>query len=297
MLRRWRFWKRALHLQEKSMRLLFFRKRTNHVFLRLRQLEDNAAKKNELVMGMTKSSGSATMDAAVLAETRDEISKGWADGPWCLSHGHGVFLIRSLEPLFPGGSPWTKGTKYGWLMTFTLSWILHMIDTFVAAVKAYFGQMTSCSGDCSLVAKTYDVKSAYRHIPVRDDPLRYAYFCIYNHETGKVEVYRSRTLPFGATHSIYSFLRLAKMLHGVACRGPKLITANFYDVFILASHPMLQESAMSCMEMVSFSLDGITQRRVAKQQTSPNYVLRLEYPSIFEILKKGCLRYKTLLAE
>ena len=79
----------------------------------LRQLEDNAAKKNELVMGMTKSSGSATMDAAVLAETRDEISKGWADGPWCLSHGHGVFLIWSLEPLFPGGSPWTKGTKYG----------------------------------------------------------------------------------------------------------------------------------------------------------------------------------------
>ena len=87
------------------------------------------------------------------------------------------------------------------------------------------------------------------------------------------------------------------MLHGVAYRGPKLITANFYDDFILASHPMLQESAKSCMEMVSFSLDGITQRRVAKQQTSPNYVLRLEYPSIFEILKKGCLRYKTLLAE
>jgi hypothetical protein len=85
------------------------------------------------------------------------------------------------------------------------------------------------------VAKTCDLKSAYRQIAVRTDHLKYAYFCIYNHELQAVEIYRSRTLPFGATHSVFSFLRLAKMIHSIACRGPKLLTTNFYDDFILAS--------------------------------------------------------------
>ena len=127
---------------------------------------------------------------------------------------------------------------------------LHMIDAFVAVIKAYFEKMMQSSPDCSLLAKTYDLKSAYRQIPVRSDHLKYAYFCIYNHETCSVKIYRSRTLPFGATHSVYSFLRLAKMLHCVACRGPKLLTTNFYDDFILASCPQLQDSAKSCLEFV-----------------------------------------------
>lgn len=97
---------------------------------------------------------------------------------------------------------------------------------------------------------------------MREDHLKYGYFCIYNPETKSVEVSRSRTLPFGATHSVYSFLRLAKMLRSVACRGPELITTNFYDDFVLASHPLLQESTKNCMELVflftgwDFAKDG-----------------------------------------
>ena len=122
---------------------------------------------------------------------------------------------------------------------------LHMVDNFVAVVKAYFSQKTALAQDCSLVVKTYDLKSAYH--------LKYEYFCIYNPEIKSVEVYCSRTMPFGAIHSVYSFLRLAKMLHSVACRGPKLITTNFHDDFILASHPLLQESSKNCMEFVFLS--------------------------------------------
>lgn len=111
---------------------------------------------------------------------------------------------------------------------------LHVIDTFVATVKAHFTGMSNAAKEMLLVAKTYDLKSAYRQIPVRPDHLRYAYFSVYNPEIGDVQVYRSRTLPFGATHSVYSFLRLARMLHCIACRGAKLLTTNFYDDFILA---------------------------------------------------------------
>ena len=39
------------------------------------------------------------------------------------------------------------------------------------------------------------------------------YFSIYNCESDEVQIYRLKTLPFGATHSVYNFLRLAPMLY------------------------------------------------------------------------------------
>ena len=65
-----------------------------------------------------------------------------------------------------------------------------------------------------------------------------------------MEIYRSRTLPFGATHSVYDFLRLARMIHFIAARGAKLVTTNFYDDFILASNGALRESAKNSMELI-----------------------------------------------
>ena len=143
---------------------------------------------------------------------------------------------------------------------------LHMVDTFVAVIKSYFEQQLETAADCSLVAKTCDLKSAYRQIAVRTDHLKYAYFCIYNHELQAVEIYRSRTLPFGATHSVFSFLRLAKMIHSIACRGPKVLTTNFYDDFILASPLQLQESSRSSLELV-FMFTGWEFAREGKKAT------------------------------
>ena len=220
----------------------------------LEQLEENAEKQNMLVLSMTKPSESLDLDVAVLQETRDEISKGWADGPWKVEQLERGATISRRFPL-------AQGEKIRMIDDYSVSGVndsctihskldLHMIDTFFAVIKSYFEKKLGAAADCSLLARTYDLKSACRQIPVRRDHLKYAYFCIYNHELQAVEIYRSRPLPFGATHSVFSFLRLAKMLHYIACRGPKLLTTNFYDDFILASHPQLQESAKSCFELV-----------------------------------------------
>lgn len=99
---------------------------------------------------------------------------------------------------------------------------LHMVDTFVAVIKSYFEKQLGAIADCSLLAKTYDLKSAYRQIAVRDDHLRYAYFSIYNHELQAVEIYRSRTLPFGATRIVFSFLEIGKNATQYCLQGPKV---------------------------------------------------------------------------
>ena len=81
------------------------------------------------------------------------------------------------------------------------------------------------------------------------------FFCIYNCETGGPEVYQLLTLPFGATHSVYSFLRLARLLYTIATRGLYLLTTNFYDDYILASLPGSVESSKNAMELI-FMLTG-----------------------------------------
>ena len=103
--------------------------------------------------------------------------------------------------LFHGGFPYCRVKRSGWIDDYWVSGVndsctvntkldLHVTDTFVAAAKAYFEQMHACGKDTSLQAKTYDLKSAYRQIPIRDDHLKYGYFCIFNCEKGAVETYR-----------------------------------------------------------------------------------------------------------
>lgn len=144
---------------------------------------------------------------------------------------------------------------------------LHMIDTFCAVLKRYFDVLGGGGGSCELVGKTYDLKSAYRQVPIKESHLKYAFFSVYNHELGEPQVYQLLTLPFGATHSVYSFLRLSRMLYSVATRCLFLLTTNFYDDYILASRPALAESSSSSMELV-FMLTGWQFAREGKKSTA-----------------------------
>ena len=143
----------------------------------------------------------------------------------------------------------------------------HLIDTFAAAIRFFFSKKSSRSMAAALEGKTYDLKSAYRQVPIRADHLKFAYFSIYNWEVDAVEIYRLKTLPFGATHSVYNFLRLARMLYTILVKGLFLITTNFYDDFILASPPSLRDSSANSMELV-FMLTGWIFAREGKKSTT-----------------------------
>ena len=79
-------------------------------------------------------------------------------------------------------------------------------------------------------------------------------------------MYQMLTLPFGATHSVYCFLRLAKMLHLIAARGLFVMNTNFYDDFVLVSRAETQDSAKHAMELV-FLLTGWEFAREGKKKT------------------------------
>lgn len=141
-----------------------------------------------------------------------------------------------------------------------------MVDTFCSLVRCYFESCKAANCDSSLLAKTYDFKNAYRQVPTHPGHYKYAYFSLYNVQRGRVEIYRLRTMPFGATHSVYRFLRLAWALYAIATRGLFLMCTNFYDDFILASRASLCDSARNSMELV-FELTGWLYARDGKKCT------------------------------
>ena len=118
-----------------------------------------------------------------------------------------------------------------------------------------------------LLAKTYDLKAAYRQVPVREDNLVFAYFSVYNPSSGLPEVYRMKTLPFGATHSVFSFLRLSRMIFTIATRALFLLVTSFFDDFVLATPQGMTESAASSMELI-FMITGWDFAREGRKRTT-----------------------------
>lgn len=53
---------------------------------------------------------------------------------------------------------------------------LHIIDTFASVIREFFMRRQQDGVDSTLLAKTYDLKSAYRQVPIRRERLKFAYF-------------------------------------------------------------------------------------------------------------------------
>ena len=243
----------------------------------VKQLQADSVKRNQVVLNMTKSSGDHQLDLKVLEETELELAKGWTVGPVPLhSLEEGAIISRRF--------PLVQGAKTRMIDDFSISGVndsssaynkidLHTIDAFAGVIRSYFERCEKQSLDSQLVAKTYDLKSAYRQVPIRSDHLRFAYFSIFNAKLQKVEIYQLRTLPFGATHSVYSFLRLSRMLFAIASKALFLLTTNFYDDFLLASKPALVDSASNSMELL-FMITGGEYAKDGKKATCFDNICR-----------------------
>ena len=59
-----------------------FKQQFKPAMLTIEQLERESGKRNQAILATTKSSGDAAVDRQLLEETREELSKGWAVGPF-----------------------------------------------------------------------------------------------------------------------------------------------------------------------------------------------------------------------
>ncbi|CAE6914886.1 PARP6, partial [Symbiodinium sp. CCMP2456] len=99
------------------------------------------------------------------------------------------------------------------------------------------------------LSKTYDLKSAYKQMPLHPDERRKAIIILKNPSTLQVEAFVCNTLPFGSTASVLHFNRVALLLQRVMWELC-LISACYYDDFPTAMPAMLGEGSDNIVHTV-----------------------------------------------
>ena len=140
---------------------------------------------------------------------------------------------------------------------------VHTLDVMSAALSTWMKLSSQTQGGCcSLVGKTYDLNSAYRQLPLSPEMERFSHIAAWCPESGRAEAFRLKCLPFGATASVYHFLRCSAALWYIACVGGCLLVTSYFDDFLLASPDELKTSSANFLEFIllatgwTFARDG-----------------------------------------
>lgn len=120
--------------------------------------------------------------------------------------------------------------------------VLHTVDVACAALAYWFSLCSELHLDSSLVARTFDLSSAYRQVGLNSEGRSVGYVRVYDPEERCWKIFQAQVLPFGAVKSVHSFLRLARAVWWMGVVGCLLMRSSFYDDYIVFSPPLLSRS-------------------------------------------------------
>ncbi len=205
------------------------------------------------------SSGDAEIDDGVWEQTLEEVSAGWLEGP---------ISTCDVDPSEPISRRFgiRQGNKIRPIDDFSASGVnraasscesprLHSVDVLAALLSDWFSKSRDKKVDSEILARTFDLKSAYRQIGLSPQGRRKACLSVYDPRDKCSKLFRLRVLPFGAVRSVHSFLRLSRALWFVGARGLNIMWTNFYDDFVVISPRKLSSSTSLAVEAL-FKLTG-----------------------------------------
>eukprot|EP00435_Cladocopium_sp_Y103_P050486 s403_g15.t1 len=200
------------------------------------ELAKNARAARIALFSSVRSSGNSTLGNEVFSKTMAELDCGWLEGPF---EPHdlpdGAVVSRRFGIQQSSG----ESTKVRLTDDFTASGVnatvqvdssskLHTLDV-VAAISM---ELLRSSPDKDWVGKTVDLSSAYRQLGVSPNSKWVSYIAVYDPSTRTPKVFSMKALPFGASRSVYGFLRVAHSLWWLGCVALKLLWSNFFDDFV-----------------------------------------------------------------
>ena len=215
------------------------------------QLRESASTITAEALAQTRPQ-SPEVDEEVLRKTEHEVQQGWLHGPIPLSElphdsvvswrfglvqGEKVRLIDDLRPVnqtvatFESPRPRT-------------------VDILASMGKS----MMLAAPGVPLLGKAYDLTAAHRQLPLHPCTYWNSFISVWNHVRREPSVYQLRALPFGASKSVYSFLRTSHSLWWLACTALSIVWSLYYDDFICLSSSKLAGHTDNCVRAFFFLL-------------------------------------------
>lgn len=178
------------------------------------------------------SSSGDTEIEVVYSKTLEEVELGWAMGPIGLndlpqdavvSRRFGLkqsAKIRLIDDL--------SSSKVNQTVQTAESPKPHSVD-FIAAMLL---EVLKHSKGIQLLGRSFDLKSAYKQLAVAKSSLSCAFVAVYNPRSGKAELFQLLAAPFGATRSVYSFLRISNAIWYIGVKALDIIWSCFFDDYV-----------------------------------------------------------------
>jgi len=178
------------------------------------------------------SSGDAEVDDVVYNKTLEEVELGWALGPMELSDlppdavvskRFGLkqpAKIRLIDDL--------SSSKVNQTVQTAESPKPHSVD-FIAAMLL---EVLKFNKGVQLFGRSFDLKSAYQQLAIAEKSLSFAFVAVYNPRFGKAELFQLLAAPFGATRSVYSFLRVSNAIWYIGVKALNIIWSCFFDDYV-----------------------------------------------------------------
>ena len=114
----------------------------------------------------------------------------------------------------------------------------------------------------SVLGKTFDLKSAYRQLGIHPNSLSCSYIVCFDPHSRGPAIFQMLAVPFGGSRSVYSFLRVVRVVWWIACKCLAIMWTSFYDDFVTLSWKDDADRTSLAVELLfdllgwSFARDG-----------------------------------------
>lgn len=230
--------------------------------LSVQSLKEKATDIRTSILSNVKSSGDPDCDAFVWEETCKEREKGWLTGPIPVQELADCAIVSRRFGI------WQK-SKYRCIDDFSASLVnstcqvgesplLHAIDVSASLLEKWMRSSNELRGHIpTVLARSFDLKSAYRQIFVKENERELGYIAVFCPEDNKTKIFRTVALPFGSIQSVYAFLRLSSAIWHIGVTHLDLAWSSFFDDFLVYSDEGLARHTEKTVEML-FDLLGWT---------------------------------------
>ena len=109
----------------------------------------------------------------------------------------------------------------------------HGIDVILSAAAYRIRRGRKLGLRESLVAKTVDLRKAYKQLPISSSSLPDAFLCVFSPADDCPRIFRSSVLPFGARAAVNNFCRVSQALHWLGMILFAFHWSVFYDDFFI----------------------------------------------------------------
>lgn len=238
------------------------------------------------LVGRAGSSGDPQVDSKLYEQTLEEVDKGWMRGPYTEAE---LADLLGADCVVSRRFAITQGKKLRAIDDFTASSVNGMfgssdkiqlagVDTIAGVVRAWavavgkdrsvvvrrptggalqgwLHESLSVEAALDLIGATFDLKSAYRQLPVSTSSKWCSSVAVYDPNQRCMKFFVADALPFGATASVYAFLRASKAIWEIGARMFRLCWTSYFDDFSVLT-PRTSSSSSSASVKLLFSALG-----------------------------------------